>query len=540
MPKITAIELENFQSIGNPTVIPIRDLTLMFGPNGAGKSAVFDAIALLSTLLGDDWGPGSKKLLALLTRNSRNFGLQGAPLSLGLGIQVHIEQGWSYSELDWERISNMSRVRYRGVSKGGDYADQFCERTLRFYARFKAATKAYPDWFICQLDLGLDDELIVSLQGEGSDARLTIYEKDWIDLSALKELPQSEKGIHLRGRTIEGPVETNLFFTTPRLWLNRQWFSDEKTEGEFLGVAQEVIDLFREVIRENLRNVPVVQGSRTVPSVAESIAIVSGTSVEHYDGHLIPPVRIDNSPVFGTVAPILNKCDPIWLELCRAVVSSASKESIDGDENWWELSTISRVNALLRDELFIENAYQVHGEVYCIAGLDKSGELLSPYTEPWPKLVRLYLVDHEQRLLEFEDVGSGIGYVLPVLASLASNDTSLIQQPELHLHPALQSKLGDVIVKSVENKEYLRSFTLIETHSEHLLLRVMRLIRTAKEREDEVLRPLSHDQVAVLYFEPQPSGETRIRRLRLSPDGQLIDRWPGGFFNERLRDVFDE
>ena len=72
MPKITAIELENFQTIGKRTVIPIRDLTLMFGPNGAGKSAIFDALELLKMVLSDDWGrieSGSERLTLILIEN---------------------------------------------------------------------------------------------------------------------------------------------------------------------------------------------------------------------------------------------------------------------------------------------------------------------------------------------------------------------------------------------------------------------------------------------------------------------------------------
>jgi ABC-type branched-subunit amino acid transport system ATPase component len=44
MPKLTAIELENFQTVSKHVVIPIRDLTLMFGPNGAGKSTILKAL----------------------------------------------------------------------------------------------------------------------------------------------------------------------------------------------------------------------------------------------------------------------------------------------------------------------------------------------------------------------------------------------------------------------------------------------------------------------------------------------------------------
>ncbi|NCA21921.1 MAG: DUF3696 domain-containing protein, partial [Crocinitomicaceae bacterium] len=64
--------------------------------------------------------------------------------------------------------------------------------------------------------------------------------------------------------------------------------------------------------------------------------------------------------------------------------------------------------------------------------------------------------------------------------------------------------------------------------------------KNSAKRQDEVIKPLTYENVSILYFDPQPNGETQVKRLRLAPDGQLIDRWPGGFFNERLKDIFDE
>mgnify|MGYP003338713161 CR=1 FL=1 len=51
MAQITAIELENFQSIERRTRIELKPITLLFGPNSAGKSAIFDALDLLRVLL---------------------------------------------------------------------------------------------------------------------------------------------------------------------------------------------------------------------------------------------------------------------------------------------------------------------------------------------------------------------------------------------------------------------------------------------------------------------------------------------------------
>jgi hypothetical protein len=68
----------------------------------------------------------------------------------------------------------------------------------------------------------------------------------------------------------------------------------------------------------------------------------------------------------------------------------------------------------------------------------------------------------------------------------------------------------------------------------------MKLLRNSASRKDNVVSPLTFENISILYFDPQPNGSTKVKRLRLSPDGQLIDRWPGGFFNERLKDIFDE
>lgn len=137
-------------------------------------------------------------------------------------------------------------------------------------------------------------------------------------------------------------------------------------------------------------------------------------------------------------------------------------------------------------------------------------------------------------VVSHRDVGIGISQVLPVLALAygARNSLIAIEQPELHLHPALQSELADVFIESaVTNGNTL----VLETHSEHLILRLLRRIReasTAVGGKGPQLRP---EHVAVLYVEPTPGG-TRVTEIPIREDGEFGAQWPQGFFAERMKE----
>jgi|GEM_PF-5007642 len=157
-----------------------------------------------------------------------------------------------------------------------------------------------------------------------------------------------------------------------------------------------------------------------------------------------------------------------------------------------------------------------------------------------PSGVHVRLFDMKRKLsVGLNEVGSGIGQLIPVLLTAAGYERSLvcIKQPELHLHPALQADVGDVFVRHAkkEGNSDGNSF-LIETHSEHLLLRIMRRIRETRKGTAKEGLALKADDVAVLYVENK-GGDSIVREMPLSEDGELVRDWPGGFFEEGLREV---
>lgn len=136
------------------------------------------------------------------------------------------------------------------------------------------------------------------------------------------------------------------------------------------------------------------------------------------------------------------------------------------------------------------------------------------------------------------EMGLGISQVLPILVASMSleNHKIFIEQPELHLHPAVQCELADEFIRSMNtrNNEFI-----LESHSEHLLLRIMKRMRQTAEgtlaKDDELA--LTPDDVCLLYVDH--NGQcTHINELELDTDGSLLDPWPNGFFEEGCKERF--
>ena len=140
-------------------------------------------------------------------------------------------------------------------------------------------------------------------------------------------------------------------------------------------------------------------------------------------------------------------------------------------------------------------------------------------------------------IVSHRDVGFGVGQVLPILVNACALKERLIaiEQPELHLHPAQQAELGDVFIESAFGGR--KNTFLLETHSEHLILRILRRIReTTENRLPAGATPVRPEDVAVVFVEPTAKGAV-VRHLPVTPDGDFGVPWPGGFFAERFQDL---
>lgn len=135
-------------------------------------------------------------------------------------------------------------------------------------------------------------------------------------------------------------------------------------------------------------------------------------------------------------------------------------------------------------------------------------------------------------LVKITDVGFGISQVLPVLVQAFYTDrnaTVLMEQPEIHLHPQVQSELADLFIEAVniheEGKPRNTQF-IIESHSEHFLTRLQRRVAEEKIKPEDV----------AIYFVDNKDGKATIEPLRLSEYGD-IENWPENFFGDEMGDL---
>ena len=133
-------------------------------------------------------------------------------------------------------------------------------------------------------------------------------------------------------------------------------------------------------------------------------------------------------------------------------------------------------------------------------------------------LVKQYKGGPEVRLT---DVGFGVSQVLPVLILCyyaPEGSILILEQPEAHLHPKVQTELADVLIDTVKNRNVQ---IILESHSEYLLSRLQRRIAEKKIAAADT----------ALYFCEIKDGTSEIEQLNVDEYGN-IRNWPQDFFGD--------
>lgn len=546
---ITEITLENFQSIKDRFTVPIKPLTILVGPNSAGKSSIFDALEIFELLLLTK-KENDIKLNSLIRNSARlETNINGLPdkfydrRQFSLGVKIQIDN--SSAEEDWESAKN-TPINCFLLPVGSNTFEIIIDIDSGYRNRLKSFIIKFNNQILIKLESEIFKE-------EGQHPRirskkLTIFRLNFFDIntsdfeddeftSEFDEVLIDDKKIILNLYE-EQEFGDNV---TPRNYLtfDSRWFT--------LRTSLNVVHLFQSLLAFTEQNIegsllsflPKVDASRTIPSASENLYFITSDYIlNNYVGIYKDRPYYEIDSLFFEVEKKFNKnINDHWHWLAQVFggkkLFEMTEHYEDGDEKKYSGALIDladKINKYISNELFNNIGYIIDTDVLMLIPNELDYSWL---THNVPAIVKLYLLDANRVRHEFNDVGSGIGYIIPAICSIVSPRICKIQQPELHLHPALQAPIADICLENCNNNRNI----ILETHSEHLILRLLRLIRNNKN----VSNNIKPENVSVLYFEPQINNiSTRIKSLRISEDGSFIDEWPNGFFIDRYKDIFDE
>ena len=586
MTRITAIELENFQAIERRTRIELKPITLMYGPNSAGKSSIFDAIELLQVIL-DPAKFSQQKAADMVDRWARHPGQDGWR-ETSLAIEFPFEDldsvdAWQHVREIWRDTDNwpVDEVPSDGPSFFIDPDDELLlkklrGKTVRIELTLKVINEdAVKKCFVSEFSVDVGGVLVARLEksaGHEEDLKVANSNEDkmnrWLTLD--DELGLIPLSLAVRLTELPKEIGSDRLFSKSEGGIRiHQWVSSGSLSPRKLHLPSEIADVYYLLQAEHqsicrslseiffflgamlwapLRKSPgLVHSDRRAPKPEEALTVVDLGLRGWWDESAFAP----SSPAFliKSSAKPLDEHYQCLAEVAHAdSILRTSKNVFWGGEHAAKniapvisrAKILERVNHHLQESLFTEKLYQLTCASTLMVPIDlREDDPWSFYALAQPAAVRLFLQDSTGQKVDLHDVGSGVPFVLPVLYAVSAQGFVGVQQPELHLHPALQSSLADVFIEEL-HREDCGQF-VIETHSEHFLLRLLRRIRNTekgKSLSDDL--KLTNDQIAVYYFDPQVGGGTFVSRQLVTPLGDFYNDWPRGFFSERNDDLFDE
>lgn len=476
---VTAFRVQNFMGFEDSSWIELRPITLLFGRNSSGKSALIRALLLLRQSL--ESVPGGDALVFV-----RDDGLD-----LGDYSELVIDHDISKDMSFWFRIQ-LSR-------RDGDY---YLERTLDAMNYFTVSNlipvEERPGEQILTVRLIFGQ----SIQGVTELKGVDIYASNG-DL--ILRADKRHTGTSNDSGGSLWTVATDFFDPSaqepdspfPNLWQHVEFF----TQKGFLPGIRPEQNIFKEIEED---------------TSSENAASALGDNFQN--------IWIILRGIRRAISIFLEQLD--YLGPLRSApqrfyyVAGQGYGSPERGKNFVR-------NLTKADWPSIENINH---------WLKVAGTPYRLQLQPLDERKRLY----ELRLLErmednpgelsvnIREVGFGITQMLPIIAQAVlakPGDTLIVEQPELHLHPRAQTELGNLFIAIAQKG--VRCF--IETHSEHLLLRLQKQIaKTTAGHIDATItgQMLLPSQVAVYFINRKE--KSIVTRIEIGPYGDLLST-PDGF-----------
>ncbi len=578
--RITSLTIKNFKGIDEHGVrIEFAPITLLFGPNNAGKSTILHALLYAREVLTK--GNADPDYLSG-AGGSTNLGgfynfvhKHDTTRSIYLRLDFEIDEMPEYfigSDMDnilksFDIIELFASIRNIGVECLISYNDAKKRAFFDSYTIYINGKK------FCYLKLNHELRHVVF---SGCNALCLINPFDELDfLLSIKDALTLSEGE--RSKIIESAIEKYRNAIPDLLkTLHRDDYLFDGTIDAAPDIAGEFIRMQNEISFAFTRGLPFDWHSiipisiDTLEGVDEDFAHIG--QVEFYDLQR----SVLSSLILGPGKLLTEELERLlYVGPLRAIPPRNFQPACSPDINrWanglavWDIisqtsdSNIEKLNSLLHSDndnspslnigylIKRKHMFQLDEHAPLTAALrqllleDDFDEISIKYLREFlsqkPQLcVKLSNVMNDIELEPY-DMGVGISQVLPIVASSVfahPNSLVVVEQPELHIHPKIQVALGDIFIYASTGKEDAPMF-LLETHSEHLLLRMLRRIRQTTEGSVSHGLELTPSNLAINWIGNE-EGRTTVLRIEVAENGTFNTLWPEGFFEERGVELFE-
>lgn len=582
-------QLTNFKAFAGPETIPIRPITLIYGPNSSGKSSILQSLLLLKQTLQEAENP---ETLLLPKGNLINLGgyrdfVHRHDVSKPFSFKVTLDADKQESPEIFEKLLPKPLVNtpLLGLQVTFNYDQQVSNVVLEsvelFIGNDSSPVAIYKPGQVSEINSG-QDKLQSDLRGENVEFLESSLKLDKINYENKFWQAWWEKF----GRLIPSNSRYSLFQIFERLefhygrkgWRERIIHELGKNKKDFREEIEKT-DESNTLTRQELE-LKILQTESLIrlwehfdkysfEKAVEDLSKLMQDSVLPYRNFL--PIQFSTTPkkkLYQIVLPDESSGIPMerYLGLEIWDLPSIIFPRYKPDFSEITLLASSRLKRFLESVIYIGPLRDYPERIYILSGnlnkeVGKSGKMLPDVLFKNPELLKLvneklncFKLGYELKVSSFtdefygisdlfalrlvdkdtgvnvsiQDVGFGISQVLPIIVQsmLSRNSNLLIEQPEIHIHPRLQAELGSLFAECI--KPPFNNNFIIETHSEHLMLRLQKLIRKGE------LKP---EDVAVIYVDRSAEG-SKCLHLRLDEEGDFIDEWPDGFFEEDFNEIF--
>ncbi len=472
------IGIENFKAFGEYTEVKLRDLNIITGLNSAGKSTIYHAILLLIQSQGkyidDDYG----NRLAYLEIN-------GTLIELGRydEIMYNPEKGYIRFCLHWSDGTKVDSYYKLDVNHNGERT----KKTILF--------------IINQFEMSKNGEVILKVKKYKKRKR-------WF-VEAFKTLRFAEGRLDL---FLEENIRSNLE-RYERVFLDRVIFRNV-TDVLLTGYSLEAFDIkfadigmaVKEELRDKIDWSELKNNARKEKISTKTACLFNADSYDHKTEYSLEGKK------FVVLPPFKGHPQRIYTESGQPNPLKAYLEKKDEIKDYAYDFKKKRPKSN-----YLKKAFH-----YWIVKHFKLADSID-VKETIPSLATEIILSIDGKEVPINNVGFGTSQLIPVVFGVLNSDEEqlcIVDEPEIHLHPSLQSKLADFFIHMVLIGKHI----VIETHSEYLIDKLIFL---------KLKHNIDDDKINLVWVKKDEKG-AYIEDVKYDDLGYIINP-PDGFLSEKKK-----